>query len=218
MAVNDRQIVDKFIEDGDFERLLQLPETLDDFTESSIVKCVVYFLKSSDEVLEAATKHVPETEISTHVPWVKESMQSPFTDKRCYVLNVMLCQKFSPHFLQEEARLMPFDCVLSLAKYFHFLLSWVPTDPDCDSHVPSLEQIIDWLNALLDGHFQQLKLAEDSTAVIESLQEQVTLMTKWQIESKALQGTLLELNRLFEKQQQQRSTKMGDYCIEVISF
>ncbi|BFZ03103.1 hypothetical protein BsWGS_06142 [Bradybaena similaris] len=218
MAVNDRQIVEKCIEDGDIKRLLQLPETLDDFSEASIIKCVEYFLKSSDETLETATKHVSDSDISKSVPWVKNNMQAPFSDRRCYILNAMLSQRFSPEFLQEEAKLMPFDCVLGLAKYFNFLLTWMPVVPDSDILVPSLEQIIEWLTALIDGHFQQLKLADDAIPIVDALLEQVSVMTRWQTESLTLQGTLSELNRLFEKQQQQRNTKVGDYCIEIITF
>uniref|UniRef100_A0A0B7A1V3 Nucleolar protein 11 C-terminal domain-containing protein n=1 Tax=Arion vulgaris TaxID=1028688 RepID=A0A0B7A1V3_9EUPU len=216
MAVNDRRIVEDCIEKGNISKLLHLPEVLDDFSEASIVKSIEYFLKLDADKLTLATEDLPQTDVIKGVPWVQEGVESPFSDRKCYVLNVMLCQRFSPQFLQEEARLMSFDCVLSLTKYLHFLLSWTPTVPDPDRCVPSLEQIVDWLNALLDGHFQQLKLAEDASSIIESLQKQVDLMTKGQMEFKTLQGTLCELNRQFEKQQ--RNTKVGDYCIEVIVF
>ncbi|CAL1527393.1 unnamed protein product [Lymnaea stagnalis] len=216
MAVNDRQAVESCIEKGDLCKLLRLPEVLDDFSEASIIKSIEWLLKVDEKHIEKASKNVQYNDISKGVPWLGEDVDAPFTDKKCYALNVMLGQKFSPQFLQEEARSMSFDSVLILIKYLQFLLTWLPSVEEQSQCLPTLEQIIDWLDALVDGHFQQLKLAEDANSILESLHQQVTVMANWQLESKTLQGTLSELNRRFEEQQ--KNMKMGDYCIEVISF
>ncbi|KAK3796469.1 hypothetical protein RRG08_009246 [Elysia crispata] len=206
------ELVAECIEDGDVDRLLRLPQALDDFPEASIVKSVEYLIKCEEDKIDALN-----VDLAQSTPWKKEDVDSPLSIKKCYALNLMLSQKFSPQFLQEAARAMSFDCVLIMAKYLHFLLSWSPPVPEENPSLPPLEQVIDWLNALVDSHFQQLKLAEDAKDIISSLQDQVTLMTQWQSESKTLLGTLAEVSRQFEEQQRSNK-KMGDYCIEVISF
>ncbi|XP_005093880.1 nucleolar protein 11 isoform X2 [Aplysia californica] len=216
MAVNDLQHVEKCIEDGALSKLLQLPSTLDDFSEASLIRSMGFFLKASEKQIVLATKDLSNDAIQKNLSWTKNKSSSPFSNRRCYAINIMLKQRFSPQFLQEAARSLPFDCVLSLIKYLHTVLLWLPAVPNKNESAPSLEHIIDWLNALLDSHVQQLKLAEDATEVVQTLYEQVTLMTKWQLETKALLGALAELNRQVEEQQ--RNTKMGNYCIEVISF
>ncbi|RUS89707.1 hypothetical protein EGW08_002525 [Elysia chlorotica] len=210
-------LVAECIEDGDLHRLLRLPETLDDFPETSIVKSVEYIIKCKEDKIEGAVSDVSKSDLMQSTPWTKEDTDSPLSVNKCYALNVMLSQKFSPQFLQEAARAMSFDSALIIAKYLHFLLSWSPPVPEENPSLPPLEQVIDWLNAIVDSHFQQLKLAEDARDIIISLQEQITLMTQWQSESKALLGTLAEVSRQFEEQQRSNK-KMGDYCIEVISF
>ncbi|KAH9519825.1 hypothetical protein Btru_070993 [Bulinus truncatus] len=84
------------------------------------------------------------------------------------------------------------------------------------SCLSSLEQIIDWLNVLVDSHFQQFRLADDAADAVNSLYEQVLVIACCQLESLSLQGSLAELNRLFEEKQ--KNLKMGVYCILVISF
>ncbi|GFR74325.1 nucleolar protein 11-like [Elysia marginata] len=212
-----KQLVSECIDDGNLHKLLRLPNTLDDFPEACIIQSVEYIIKCEEDRIEKALSDVSETELAQSTPWRKEDIESPHSAKKCFALNMMLSQKFSPQFLQEAARGMSFDCVLIITKYLQFLLSWSPPVPEENPCLPPLEQVIDWLNALVDSHFQQLKLAEDARELIGSLQEKITVMTQWQSESKALLGTLAEVRRQFEEQQRSNQ-KMGDYCIEVISF
>ncbi|XP_059165875.1 nucleolar protein 11-like [Physella acuta] len=215
MSVNDKQAVECCIQDGDLSKLLRLPQNLDDFSEACIIKSVDWILQLNEQQIEEGTKDLQEADIEAGVPWAQHSVKSPFTNRKCFILNGMMSRKFSPQFLQEEVRAMSFDSVLILIQYLQFLLMWSSVQED-DQPIPSLEQVIHWLNALIDSHFQQLKLAEDADEVIVSLHQQITHMAHWQQECKALQGMLAELNRKFEEQQ--KSTKIGDYCIEVISF
>ncbi|KAI8794914.1 nucleolar protein 11 [Biomphalaria glabrata] len=216
MAVNDKAIVERCIEEQDLSRLLKLPDVLDDFSEASLVKSLQWILRVDEKLIDDATKEITSAEIKKRLSWSDENTEAPFSDRKCYVINLMLCQKFTPQFLQEEARSLSFDAVLTLTKYIQFLLCWLPVLEKPNRFVPSYEQIIDWLNVFVDSHFQQLKLSEDAAAVVNSLYDQVVVMAKWQLDSRMLYGTLAELNRQFEEKQ--RNVKMGDYCIEVISF
>ncbi|GFN78307.1 nucleolar protein 11-like [Plakobranchus ocellatus] len=167
--------------------------------------------------IERATEHMSDSDLLQSRPWTKEGIEPPLSPRKCFALNLMLSQRFSSQFLQEEARGLSFDSVLTIAKYLHFLLSWSPPVPEENTSLPPLELVIEWLNVLLDSHFQQIRLAEDAKDIISSLEEKVAHMTKWQSESKALLGTLAEVSRQFEERQK-NNNKMGDYCIEVVSF
>jgi len=216
MAVNDIQQVEKCIEDGNLSKLFQLPSELDDFSEISIIKTMEFFMKASEKQIVSATQEVSNDAVKESLSWSKNNVSTTLSDRRCYVLNAILKQRFSVQYLQEAARFLSFDNVLALIKYLHSLLIWIPALTENKTSYPSLDQIIDWLSALLDSHVQQLRLAEDAVDVILPLYDQVTAMTKWQLETRSLLGALAELNR--QAKEKQRNTKVGNYCIEVITF
>jgi len=216
MAVNDVKQVVKCIEDGELCKLLRLPDELDDFSEVSIIKSIEFFIKASEKQVVSATQEVSSDAVRDGLAWAKDNSSTAFTDRRCFIVNKLLKQRFSVQFLQEAARSLPFDCVLSLIQHLHSLLALTPAVPEPQDSLPTLDQIIDWLSALLDSHVQQLKLADDAGDVVQALHAQVNLMTQWQLEAKSLLGALAELKR--QAEEQQRSTKVGNYCIEVISF
>merc|ERR550534_1072456 len=122
-----------------------MPSELDDFSEVCAIRLIRFLLTASEKQIVSCTKNISSDDIKKNIlPLTQNDIQTSLSDRRCYALNTILKQKCSFQFLQESARSLSFECVLTLLQYLHALLKSVPTMEVENASYPSLEQVIDW--------------------------------------------------------------------------
>ncbi|XP_052059405.1 nucleolar protein 11-like [Mytilus californianus] len=137
----------------------------------------------------------------------------PLPSTKMYFINQILHVSFNDVFLVECVGMLSFKNVLALLEYLYFLLNIGTEQIEEIPNNPSLEQVVDWLCCILDGHFTQLIISPDARGVLVHLHSIVESQVEFYDE-------LLSLDALLQQLESRcaipKNKMVGQYCIEVL--
>ncbi|XP_019614763.1 PREDICTED: nucleolar protein 11-like [Branchiostoma belcheri] len=139
-----------------------------DIPEASLVARVQYLLGLDDSLLEPASADVPMETAEQDIP------TCPLSAAKAALLDQVLCRSYSGLFLQDSLAELQFSQVMMFLRYLHYKLTSAPAPSQGNQgKVVSVDQVVDWLCALVDAHFTQLVLTPESRDVLLGLHEVV---------------------------------------------
>ncbi|CAH1272929.1 NOL11 [Branchiostoma lanceolatum] len=136
--------------------------------EASLVARVRYLLGLDESLLEAESADVPMEMAEQDVP------ACPLSAAKAALLDQVLYRSYSGPFLQDSLAELQFTQVMVFLRYLHYKLTSAPAPSQGhEGRVVSVDQVVDWLCALVDAHFTQLVLTPESRDVLLGLREVV---------------------------------------------
>ncbi|XP_068119902.1 nucleolar protein 11 [Hyperolius riggenbachi] len=145
-----------------------------------------------------------------------KSRGCPVSMKRAVLLNTVLTSSYSDYYLLPHLKDLTSDQVILFLRYLQYLYR------SCNENVtltlpgegePTVTQVIDWMNLLLDANFTVLVMQPKAKPMLYSLQKFVRQQMKLYSELNKLKGSLSELQNL-----QRLREDCGRYSIEVLEL
>ncbi|XP_030839757.1 nucleolar protein 11-like isoform X2 [Strongylocentrotus purpuratus] len=189
--------------------LLDCLQCMRDVPELILMQCLQVFL-SIDEDKLPSSRQTTETEHSD----VHEVM-SPV--RRTYVDEV-LCKPFTDAFLLDAVKHLPFKEVTSLLRYLHFLLTASSPGGDDSSSLVSMDNVVDWIGAMLDAHFAQLVLLPEARPLLTHLQNAVKDQVQFSSELNVVRNLLHHTHGARSHIKATPSNAAKSYSIEVLKM
>ncbi|XP_078610309.1 nucleolar protein 11-like isoform X1 [Branchiostoma floridae x Branchiostoma japonicum] len=143
-------------------------QNVKELPEASLVARVRHLLGLDDSLLEAESAEVPMETAEQDVP------ACPLSAAKAALLDQVLCHSYSGLFLQDSLTELQFTQVMVFLRYLQYKLTSAPAPSQGQQgSVLSVDQVVDWLCALVDAHFTQLVLTPESRDVLLGLHEVV---------------------------------------------
>ena len=152
-------IIPQLIESKDIPSILWCLDNLKDIPEKLLVDLLSFCLRTSDKT----SKPLENGNVNGKAPKTLENIQNEFLNK---ILNV----SYTDIYLLSHLKMcLTFDEILRLFQYFIERLD-VKENSEENSTKPDYQQLYQWASLLLDSHYQNYLLTQDSQ-VLKQLQK-----------------------------------------------
>ncbi|XP_055509742.1 nucleolar protein 11-like [Leucoraja erinacea] len=175
------------------------------------------------EIVENGFSSIPVEEESSDAPAEKQAQGSwefdvnsvcPVGPKKAALLNEILLSSYSETFLLPPLKDLSAPQVMLFLQYLQYLYlkqcqtvnTVLPGD-----RIPTVSQVLDWINLLLDAHFMVLVMMSEAHGLLDHFNRFIRSQVRFYSELNKIEGSLQKLHQL-------QPQNDGLYSIEVIEI
>ncbi|XP_018089371.1 nucleolar protein 11 L homeolog isoform X2 [Xenopus laevis] len=137
--------------------------------------------------------------IAESLPQTVQMATCPMSNKRAVLVNSVLMSPYSESFLLPHLKDMSGDQVMFFLRYLQYLYQICNENITVSlpgKQVPTVSQIMDWMNLLLDAHFATVVMLSEAKSLLNKIQKTVKSQLKFYSELNKIEGCLAELKEL----------------------
>lgn len=183
-AYDDPEVLRKFLDEEDVEKMYGCLSQIEFLPEWFIAGCV----NTVSSCLQSEIKSTPSQ--NGHTSNSKKDSKAAED-----LLSNLLQRQFNHKNLLRELRKLPFDGVLTFSRY-------IVTDLDSDKHLKISPEVVAWISILVESHFTDWVITEDSQKILfklnERINDEIAHITLWHEIQGQLKG-LIDASKKFDE-------------------